>query len=235
MSEQDALREIQDILDNTRPTNWELPQELASVAFELTYLSPSEALARARHHIKEIQAHNEAQDELFEIAKNVRESLKEDSITNAGGRGLGGFLLRQVLAALNGTPFRALRWFELDESGLHMHQPFDTVSVRTFSYDDITEGKVVLSVNPPSYLDWLIGFTKQFWENVPIPIGEVVAYEPGSGRTIATAVSWRPDKKIAQVMDGLEKIHRASHRYREHKRVPRLIDLLSYYNVETVR
>lgn len=226
-----SLEEIRRIL-NGRPTNWALPQELASVAFELTYLPPAQALDKAKAYIDSVREHNELQDMLFMAAAESKDTLKEKPITNAGGRGLFGYIRRQFLSSINGTPFRALRWFELNDSGLHMFQPFDSVSERIVTYDDILEGKIVLSVDPPGYLDWFIGFFKQFWKSVPVLIGEIVAYEPGSGRNVATAVAWRPDKKVDQIMEALEELHRAENRYRGHKRVPRLVDLLSYYNIE---
>ena len=204
------------------------------MAFELSYLPPEDALKRAKAYIDSIRAHNELQDQFFEAALAYKEKLKENPITNAGGRGLIGYFQRQILSSLNGTPFRALRWFELNDTGLHMFQPFDSVSERIISHADLLEGKIVLSVDPPGYLDWFIGFTKQFWKNVRVFIGEIVAYEPGSGRNVATAVAWRPDKKIKEVTGALEKLHRAKNRYGSHKRVPRLVDLLSYYNIEVM-
>lgn len=230
--ELEAKRQIREILETSIPTNWQLPPELAGIAMSLSRLPADEALQRAEAHIASIQAANERNEERYQKALKELDELEDNPITSASRRGLIGYLTRQILATLNGTPSISLRWFEVMEDGLHMYQPFATVTERMVTHADLAEGRLVLSVNPPGYMDAILGFLRQFRDSVSAPWGEVVVYEPGSGDIVATAVAWRPEGKVRQIRKALENIHLAQNPYVNYQRVPRKVDLLSYYNFE---
>lgn len=230
--EQAAKLAIRQILESSIPTNWQLPPELASIANRLSRLPADQALAQAERHIAAIQQANEKLEERAEAAQAKVDKLKDEPITSAGKRGLMGYLKRQLLATINGTPAISLRWFEVKDDGLHMYQPFATVTERTVTHGDLAEGRIVLSVDPPGYLDAILGFLRQFRSGVSAPWGQVVAYEPGSGETVATVVAWKPDYKVKRIREALEAIFLAQNPYVNYQRVPRKVDLLSYYNFE---
>ncbi len=171
------------------------------------------------------------EDEKFRLAKERKEDLKKNPISNVGSRGVWGYIRRQILAAINGTPFSSLNILEVDDTGLQVYLPFAPVSQRTIKYKDLQDKRVLLSVNPPAYLDSVLGYLRQFRKNVPIPIGEIVVYEPGSGKSIASAVAQRPDLKAKEIVAALEQLHRVENPYEKHKRLPRVIDLLIYYDL----
>lgn len=230
--EQAAKQKIREIVEQSVPTNWQLPPELASIANRLARLPADQALEQAEAHIAKIQAANERTEDRAEQAEQEVNNLTDDPITSASRRGLLGYLTRQLLATLNGTPSIALRWFEVDEGGLHMYQPFATVTERTVTHADLSEGRIVLSVDPPGYMDAILGFMRQFRSSISAPWGQVVAYEPGSGDIIATAVAWKPEEKVRRIRTALEAIYLAKNPYVNYQRVPRKVDLLSYYNFE---
>lgn len=230
IDERRALEQIYALYIHERGTDWNIPEEFAHrCANELPQLPPTAALERAKEIIEEVKEHNQAEGEKFEAAKQFKEELPSNSITNAGATGWRGYVERVLAATLNGTA-NSMHLLVVTEEGLQLYQPFATVSQRTITYSDLQDGKIVLSVNPPSYLDELLGFVRQFRKNVIVPWGEIVVYEPGSGRNIAEAVAFRPDKKLAKIRNALEQLHRAKNPYTNYKRTPRLVDLLIYYD-----
>jgi hypothetical protein len=142
------------------------------------------------------------------------------------------YFWRTALANANLTPASRLNLFTVDTEGLKVYQPFATVSTRTIKIKQLREASVVMSVDPPSYLDGILGFLKQFFKDIPVPLGEIVLYEPGSGKEIARAVALFPDSKINEMRKALEQIYLAETPYEGQKRLPRLVDLLIYYDLE---
>ncbi|MBV7331677.1 hypothetical protein KFU94_26290 [Chloroflexi bacterium TSY] len=232
-SDEDALDEIRQILHEAGQTNWSMPEDYMHFAYQLADMSPTVALEEAKKFISDLRNHNLDEDKKYAEAVKRKEELHEEPITNAGRRGIWGFLLRQIIATINGTPFNALDWLEVNENGLQVYQPFSAVSQRTIQLRDIVGRNVVLSVNPPAYFDAILAVLRQFFRNVAIPWGQLVIDEPGSGRIIATAVAIRPDKKLVAIMEALDKLHRVSNRYAGYRRLPRLVGLLIYYNTNT--
>jgi len=231
-ADREALNKIRRMFQEERATNWGMPEEYAfKYAHELVNASPAEALEKAKQFINELREHNAKEDEKFKQAKARKEELKKNPISNVGSRGIWGYIRRQILAAINGTPFSSLNILEVDDSGLQVYLPFAPVSQRTIKHKDIQEKRALLSVNPPAYLDSILGYLKQFRKNIPIPIGEIVLYEPGSGKTIASAVAQRPDLKLEEIKKALEQLHRVENPYEKHKRLPRVVDLLIYYDL----
>jgi hypothetical protein len=231
-ADREALSKIRRMFQEERATNWGMPEEYAfKYAHELMNASPAEALTKAKQFINELREHNRKEDEKFEQAKKQKEELKKNPISNVGTRGILGYIRRQILAAINGTPFSSLNILEVDSEGLQVYLPFAAVSQRTIKHKDIQEKRALLSVNPPAYLDSILGYLRQFRKNIPIPIGEIVLYEPGSGKTIASAVAQRPDLKLDEIKKALEQLHRVENPYEKHKRLPRVVDLLIYYDL----
>ncbi len=142
------------------------------------------------------------------------------------------YFWRTTLAGINGTPASRLNLFTVDAEGLKVYQPFATVSTRTIKIKQLREASIVMSVDPPSYLDGILGFLKQFINDIPVPLGEIVLYEPGSGKEIARAVALFPDAKIKRMSNALQQIYLAETPYEGQKRLPRLVDLLIYYDLE---
>lgn len=230
--DREALEVIRNVLQENSTPHWQMPPEFAfRFAYEIANLPPAAALQKAQSMIDNVHQHNATEVQKGDEASLVLEKLRENPITNAGSRSFGGFLLRQFLAFLNGTPFSRLDWLEVDDTGLHIYEPFSNVSQRTVKQRDIVAGTVVLSVNPASYLDWPIGFLRQFRRNVPVLIGEIVVYEPGSGRTVGSAVAWRPDRKLVKIKAALVTLGRVENPYAGFQRVPRLEDFFVYYDV----
>jgi len=228
-----ALEEIRRVQASDRTSHWERPDGFAyKYAYRLSTLPPAAALERAREQIRALHARNAKALEESEKAQSVTDELNQNPITNAGSRGFIGYMQRQFLAILNGTPFNRLDWFEVDGNGLQIFQPFAIVSQRTVKQRDLLNGNVVLSVNPSAYFDRIIGVLRQFRRTVPVPWGEIVVYEPGSGNTIGRAVALRPDRKVQQMRAALEKIHQAENPYAHFERVPKLEDFLVYYDTE---
>ena len=232
IDDQKALEKIQKILQQDKATNWDMPDEFAyKYAYNLSEHSPLEALRKAEAYIKEVEGHNKAEAKKAEDAKAAKQELEANPISNAGPRGVRGYFQRQLLATLNGT-MNSLDRIEVTENGMFVYQPFATISQRTIKHADISGGKIVLSVNPPSYLDGILGFMRQFKKDVHTPWGQIVLYEPTSGRDVASAIAFWPDEKVKEIKKALEALHRVANPYEKYKRLPRLIDLLLYYDVE---
>jgi len=214
------------------PTNWSMPDKYAfEAAQEIDEsLHPTLALIKASTYIQRLRRLNAKQQARVKKARGLREELKQNPITNAGPRGIRGFLRRLFLASLNGTPFDDLNWIEVNHEGLQIYTPFSTVSQRTIKYAQLMNNAVVLSVDPPAYLDWYLGVARQFRRNIQAPIGEIVVYEPGSGRTLAKAVALWPNAKIKEMRDALEALHLLENPFNGLQRLPRLRDILIYYD-----
>ncbi|MCX6047152.1 MAG: hypothetical protein NT075_18770 [Chloroflexi bacterium] len=227
-----ALNEIRRLLSHPIGTNWTMPDEYLMFAQDIAHLPPAQARARVQEYIDKIRAQNAKQRERFENAVKFRAEIVDNPLTNAGKRGVIGYFWRQILSTLNGTPLTSLNLFELTTDGLQIFQPFLTISKRTVRWRELKNNELTLSVNPPAYFDWLLGFLRQFFRNIVTPWGEIVLYERGSGRDIARAVALWPDSKIRQFRWALEQLSFAENQYEGRKREPRKVDLLTYYEVE---
>lgn len=231
-SERRALEKIRTLLEQRAETNWTMPDEYAfKKAHDIARLSPLEALREAKQYIESLREQNRTAQSRIEAAQKRRQDLAEHPITNAGPRGLKGFIQRWALSLLNGTPFTNFNWIEVNQDGLQIYTPLATVSQRTITYKQLESGAVVLSVDPPAYLDQILGFLRQFRRNVSVPWGELVVYEPGSGRNIARAIAMWPYEKQKEMTDALKQIYLLNQPYQGYKRLPRLRDLLIYYDV----
>lgn len=230
--ERRALEKIRDLLEKRAETNWDMPDEYAfQKAHAIAKLSPLEALRAAKEYIEDLRKQNDSAQAKIDAALKRKKDLAENPITNAGSRGFKGFLQRWGLSWLNGTPFNNFNWLEVNQDGLQVYTPLATVSQRTITYRQIESGSVLLSVDPPAYLDQILGLMRQLRRNVAAPWGEVVVYEPGSGRNVARAIALRPNDKVKEIMDALRQLHLLSQPYQGYKRLPRLRDLLIYYDV----
>lgn len=156
-------------------------------------------------------------------------------LTNAGSRGLQGLFQRWLLTTLNATPTSGLNWMEVTKDGLQIYQPLATVSQRAIKHKQVRDGQVVLSVNPPAYFDSFLGILRQFRRDVDTPWGEIVIYEGGSGRVIASAIALAPGKKLKQIRNALELLHLAENEAEGFRRIPQLQDLLIYVDEEPLR
>lgn len=228
---ENAHKFIDEALSKT-PTNWSMPDQYAFEAAQTIDegLHPTLALIKASTYIQRLRRRNAQQMERVKKARVLRDELKQKPITNAGPRGIRGFLRRLFLASLNGTPFDDLNWIEVNHEGLQIYTPFSTVSQRTVKHAQLANNAVVLSVDPPVYLDWFLGVVRQFRRNVRTPIGEIVVYEPGSGRNLAKAVALWPDAKIKEMRDALTQLHLLENPFDRLHRLPRLRDILIYYD-----
>ncbi|MEZ4728912.1 MAG: hypothetical protein R3E79_17405 [Caldilineaceae bacterium] len=227
-----ALEKIRELLEDRAETNWAMPDEYAiRVAQDIAQRAPLDALQAAKRYIDDLRQQNAGVQARVVAAEKRRQELAEHPITNAGPRGLKGFLQRWALSLLNATPFSNFNWIEVNQNGLQIYTPLAPVSQRTVTYEQIRSGAIVLSVDPPVYLDQLLGFLGQFRRNIPVPWGELVVYEPGSGRYIARAIAMWPREKLKEMMDALAQIQIAQQPYQGYKRLPRLRDLLIYYDV----
>ena len=155
-------------------------------------------------------------------------------ITNAGSRGAKGFLGRWLLASLNATPTSGLNWMEVTKDGLQIYQPLATVSQRTIKHPQFAQNQLVISVNPPVYFDAPLGLLKQFFADITTPWGEIVIYEGGGARTVASAVAFWPAAKIKEIRGALELLHLANNEYEGFRRIPRLRDMFLYFNPDQV-
>jgi hypothetical protein len=149
-------------------------------------------------------------------------------LTNAGPRGLSGVVQRWLLTTLNATPTTGLNWMEVTKEGLQIYQPLATVSQRTIKYRQVRDGQVVISVDPPAYLDSFLGFMRQFRRNIDTPWGEIVIYEGGGARVVARAIALSPGSKIKQIRTALELLHLAENEHEGFRRLPQLQDLFIY-------
>ncbi len=226
-----ALEEIRRLLAHPMGTNWAMPEEYLMFAQDIAHYPPAEARAKVQEYIDRIRTQNAKQRGKFENSLKFRAEITENPLTNAGRRGVIGYFWRQILSTINGTPLTSLNLFELTTDGLQIFQPFATISKRTVRWRELKNNELTLSVNPPAYLDWLLGFLRQFFRNIATPWGEIVLYERGSGRDIARAVALWPDAKIKMIRSALEQLALAENQYEGRKREPRKVDLLSYYEV----
>jgi len=230
-----ALNEIRRILQEHRESNWTMPEKHAMFAQDIAHDLPAQAYTRVDAYIKNMREHNLKQRQRFEQAQKFKQDIKNDvipEITNAGQRGIIGYFWRSFLATTNATPLSSLNFFEITEDGLLVEQPFVTVSRRVFKFKELANNEITMSVNPPAYLDWLLGFLRQFFRKITSPWGEIVIYERGSGREIARAVALWPEQKIKVFRGALETLHLAENQFAGREREPKKIDLLSYYDVE---
>ncbi len=225
----DAKAEINKLL-SLWETNWNMPDQYAfEAAQEMPGLHPTLALIKAHSYIRRLRGQNEKEQIKLAKARALSKKLHDEPITNAGTRTLVDFAKRWLLSLLNATPFNNFTWIEVNHEGLQIYTPLAAVSQRTIRYPQLVDGQVVLSVNPPVYLDQILGLLKQFRRNVMTPWGEIIVYEPGSGRNIARAIALWPDQKIKEMREALETLSILENPYRRHKRLPRLRDLLIYY------
>lgn len=234
--DQEALAKIRQLLNEHEPdTNWEMPAEYAfKCAHEIPSLQPAAAIKRAEEFIKELKEHNvKKQKELVEARKR-KEELQQNPITNAGARGIYGFIQRWFLAWLNATPMSNFNWMEVNQEGLNLYQPFATVSLRTIKHKDVKNNEVTLSVDPPAYLDGILAVIKQFRKETDTPWGEIVIFERGGGKVVARAVARWPSQKIKEMKKALQQLHIVENPFEDHKRLPRLRDLLIYYDIEQI-
>ncbi len=149
-------------------------------------------------------------------------------LTNAGSRGLKGLVQRWLLTTLNATPTSGLNWMEVTKDGLQIYQPLATVSQRTIKFRQVRDGQVVISVNPPAYFDALLGMLRQFRSNVDTPWGELVLYEGGGARVIASAIALAPGAKLKEIRTALELLHLAENEHEGFRRIPQIHDLFIY-------
>ncbi len=149
-------------------------------------------------------------------------------LTNAGARGWQGLLQRWLLTSLNATPTSGLNWMEVTKNGLQIYQPLATVSQRAIKHNQVRDGQVVLSVNPPAYFDSLLGLLRQFRRDIDTPWGEIVIYEGGSGRVIASAIALAPGRRLKEIRTALELLHLAENEAEGFRRIPHLRDLFIY-------
>jgi hypothetical protein len=227
-----ALEEIRRLITHPIGPNWAMPSEYLIFAQDIAHYPPAEALQKVQEYIGKVRENNLKQRGKYEDSVKYKAELNANPITNAGRRGVIGYFWRQFLATLNATPLTSLNLFELNGEGLQIFQPFATISKRTVRWRELKSNELTLSVNPPAYFDWLLGFLRQFFRNIVTPWGELVLYERGSGRDIARAVALWPDAKIREIRTALEKLSLGEDPNANRKIEPRKVDLLTYYDVE---
>lgn len=228
LSPLDQIRRIQ----QQPPTNWPLPDEYAiRIAQPLAKLPPEQAIKKAKEELAKLQKINDDLVARLRQAEQYVETLKENPITNLGGHGLRGLFMRWLMSMVNGTPF-SLNWIEVTDKGLQLYNPFSAVSTRTITHAQIQSGEISLGIDPPAYFDWILGVIRQFRKNVTTPWGEITVYERGSGKVIANAIAIKPAKKIEEMRVALAQVHRVRNPFEGHKQLPRLVDLLMYYDAE---
>lgn len=227
-----VLGEIRHLIADPRGPNWSMPADYLMFAQDIAHYPPIEALKKVQEYINRIRDNNLKQRSKYEDASKYKAELNANPITNAGSRGLTGYFWRQILATINATPLTSLNLFEVNGDGLQIFQPFATISRRVVRWRELKNNELTLSVNPPAYFDWLLGFLRQFSRNIVSPWGELVLYERGSGRDIARAVALWPDTKIKEIRAALERLSLADDRDANRRVEPRKVDLLTYYDVD---
>lgn len=226
-----ALEQIRRI-QQLPPTNWPLPDEYAiRSAQPIAKLAPAEALKKAKEELAKFQKINDDLNKKFEEAQAAVEKLKQEPITNLGRRGLRGLFWRWLLSLINGTPF-SLNWIEVTPKGLQLYTPLSAVSTRIISFAQLKSGEISLASDPPAYFDWILGVIRQFRKKASTPWGEITVYERGSGKVIASAIAMWPDQKIGEMTAALAQIYRVNNPFEGHKQLPRLVDLLMYYDTD---
>ncbi len=226
----EAFDQIRRIFREHGETNWNMPPEIAiQYAQELADVPPDQVRQKAREILQKLKDNNTKEKQKREKAKERVAALKANSITNLGRPGLIGYLQRSIMASINGTPLNALNWMEVNDKGLQVYTPLAPVSQRTFKQRDLAGNRVVLSVDPPAYFDALIGLLKQLRINFTTPWGQIIVYEPSSGRNLGEAVALWPDRKIKEFRDALMQIHLVENPFEGYQRLPRMVDLLGYH------
>ncbi len=228
LSALEQIRRIQQL----PPTNWPLPDEYAiRSAQPIAKLPPEQALKKAKADLAKFQKINDDLNDKLAKAQEAVAKLEKEPITNLGQRGLRGLFKRWLLSVINGTPF-SLTWIEVTPLGLQLYTPLSAVSTRIISYSQLTNGEISLATDPPAYFDWILGVIRQFRKKASTPWGEITVYERGSGKVIAAAIAMWPDQKIIEMTAALAQIHRVNNPFQGHKQLPRLVDLLMYYDAE---
>ncbi|RIK42417.1 MAG: hypothetical protein DCC55_08950 [Chloroflexi bacterium] len=225
-----ALKQIRELLRKYPAQYGRLDDPLTQrYAQELLHFRPSEAIVKAEEFRQEVKARNDQEEELAAAAEQRRAELRARPIYSLGYAGLIGVLLRSFVASINWTPLSSPNWYELTDRGLIVHTPLANVTERVVTHRDLQEKRLELGVNPPVYLDRLIGFLKQLRINYRTPWGQITLREPGSGVVLAEVVEIRPDEKLAQIRADLAALHRAADPYANHLILPKLVDFFSYY------
>lgn len=207
-------------------------------SLELRYEAPANALKQAKANVEKAKKNNAKAMIEHNNATDLKEELREHPWTDTAGFGLWAFIQRQVMSSINLTPFNGLNRFEVSDKGLVVYQPFRAVSVRILTYQDLADRNVILSVNPPSYFDLMLGFLGQFrWgRNVPSPWGQLVVDEPGSGRIVGTTVVLWPSEKQKQIEKLLKQLEEADLPYHARLQdVPDVAGQLINYDFEEWR
>lgn len=151
--ERRALEKIRSLLEERTETNWNMPDEYAfQKAHAIAKLGPLEALRAAKEYIEDLRKQNDSAQAKLDVALKRKKELSEHPITNAGPRGLKGFLQRWGLSLLNATPFDNFNWLEVNQDGLQVYTPLATVSQRTITYRQIESGASVVSASPKRWL-----------------------------------------------------------------------------------
>lgn len=225
-----ALEQIRDLLRKYPGQYGRLDDPLTlRYAQELLHFRPSEAIAKAEEFRQQVKAHNDREEELTALAQQRQTELRARPIYSLGYGGLIGVLLRSLMASINWTPLSSPNWYELTDRGLIVHTPLAIVTERVVTHRDLQEKRLELGVNPPAYLDRLIGFLKQLRIKFVIPWGQITLREPGSGVTLAEVVEIKPEEKLAQIRRDLAVLYRAANPYATHLVLPKLVDFYSYY------
>jgi hypothetical protein len=225
-----GFQEVRRLMRRHGETNWGMPDDIAiTLAQELADVPPDQVLERAKGILKGLKETNLKEKEKRAKARERVAELKERPLTNLGQPGLIGYLKRSIVASINATPLIALNFMEVNDKGLQVYTPLAPISQRTFKWRDLTANRIVLSVNPPAYFDWLFGLLRQLRINLSTPWGGITVYEPGSGRTLAEAVALWPDRRIAEFRLALQQVHLVENPFEGYRRLPRLVDLLGYH------
>lgn len=239
-TDEQAKAEIEQIVEDERPTIWEMDQVYAvQFSQELIKSRPPKALARARRFRKSLEEHNKKEDKESAEAQKRRDALSKKPLYSSGEPGFLDSLFRSFLAGLNGTPGSWLNWMELNDKSLTVYTPFTSVTERKITQKDLDDKRFELGVNPPVYFDGILGQLRSFgiqnlwtpWGKVKIrtPWGQIVVREPGSGKELAAVVALWPNDKLDAFRKGLQQIYRAEHPFDKHKRLPKLSDLFNLY------
>lgn len=229
-ADHEALRQIRELLRKYPGQYGRLDDPLTlRYAQELLHYRPSEAIIKAEEFRQQFKAHNDREEELTELARQRRDELKARPVYSLGYGGIIGVFLRSIMASINWTPLSSPNWYELTERGLIVHTPLANVTERVVMHRDLQEKRLELGVNPPAYLDRMIGFLKQIRISYRTPWGQITLREPGSGVTLAEVVEIRPDEKLAQIRKDLATLHRVANPYATHLILPKIVDFFSYY------
>lgn len=229
-ADHEALRQIREILQRYPGSFGRIEDPLTQqMAQELLHYPPREAVRKAEEFREQIKRLNDLEEEKTAQAAKRMAELRERPVYSLGRTGIIGAFFRSFMASLNATPLTSTNWYELTDRGLVVHMPFSSVTERTVNHIDLLEKRLELGVNPPFYFDWILGMLKQLRINIQTPWGTITLREPGSGVTLAEIVELKPNLKLAQIRQDLAAIHRVRYPYVNHRLLPRLVDLYSYY------